>query len=170
VKKILFAIAILSIVACSTKNRNGLYVGFEELCYIDSSGKKECNLDPANPLAKWYHKNNLSIEGDSVFLYQNPIAINKSDTSYSASDGGFYYFSGLIQFKGDSVELDLLQTGCDYCGVPIKVNKDGSHTKLKVTKKLTGTFDKTGLKLSGLAYKKVEVNKENYGPHHPPGY
>jgi len=156
---LLFIIAT-AFTACNNKAPNGMYVGFEEMS----------SVTPHDSLNKWYHKNNLSIEGDSVFLYQSPVAINKSDTSYSVSDGGFYYFSGLIELKGNSVSIDLLQTGCDYCGEPVKINKDGSLTKLKVTKKLSGTFDKTGLKLNGLAYKKVEINKENYVPHHPPGY
>lgn len=147
-------IAVITLIACNRGNTDGVYVGFEEMS----------SVTPYDSLRKWYHKNNLSVEGDSVFLYQQPISIYKNDTAFSASDGGFYYYKGTIVLKADSIEIDLLRTGCDYCAEPVKINKDGSMTKLKVTKKLSGTVDKTGFKLNGLAYKKVQNSKENAVP------
>ena len=69
---------------------NGIYKGLEEICCTDSTGRKECFIDPANPESKWYHLGILKINGDSTYLDQNPVLIHNRDTSYSASDGGFY--------------------------------------------------------------------------------
>lgn len=86
--------------------------------------------DPAKPQYKWYHLSELTFKGDSVYLEQSPIAINKKDTIFSASDGGFYYYAGTIQlFKGRTV-ADLTLTTCDYCPnqfikfIPPKLVKD----------------------------------------------
>src|SRR5438093_643626 len=71
---------------------NGVYIGLEELPF---------QVDPAKPKWKWVYLSYLKIKGDSVFLDQSPVSIYKRDTSFSASDGGFYYYSGKL-FKADT--------------------------------------------------------------------
>src|SRR4051794_16141805 len=108
----LFVWAVFLIISCSTKqdnykladtlkpidtfqqdtSLNGVYIGLEELPF---------RVDPAKPKWKWFHLSYLKIKGDSVFLDQSPVSIYKKDTSFSASDGGFYYYSGKL-FKVDT--------------------------------------------------------------------
>ena len=84
----------------------GTFVGLEEMRNY---------ADPSNPKYKWYHLSILTFKSDSVFLEQSPVAIYKSDTIFSASDGGFYSYAGTFgQFKGKTIAaLDL--RSCDYC-------------------------------------------------------
>ena len=71
--------------------------------------------DAKKPEYTWYHLSKLTFKGDSVFLEQSPVAIYKNDTSFSASDGGFYSYSGKIQnYKGKAV-ASLRLLSCDYC-------------------------------------------------------
>jgi hypothetical protein len=101
--------------------------------------------DPAKPQYKWYHLSELTFKGDSIYLEQSPIAIHKNDTIISASDGGFYYYAGTIQFfKGQTV-ADLTLTTCDYCPnqfikfIPPKLVRDVDSSKV-TTVDTTTTF------------------------------
>jgi hypothetical protein len=131
--KALFIFTTFYIVACSTKYEDskqtiailkdtsshkfdGLYVGLEEMCWTDSAGKKECYIDPANSKRKWYHLTYIKIKGDSAFVDQNPVSIYKKDTGFSASDGAFYYYSGLFKTKDTTIIFNLTELFCDYCG------------------------------------------------------
>jgi hypothetical protein len=97
---------------------NGYYIGYERMCWINEKGIKECYDAPR----KWYHKNNLLVSNDSIFIYKEPIIINRKDTLYSASDGAFYYFSGKI-FNVDSKDfITVVLTNCDYCAQKIIVD------------------------------------------------
>jgi hypothetical protein len=115
--------AILTFIAyyfCSVTYGQGkldaTYVGLEEMCYTDSTGIKDCYTDPSNPKWKWYHLSFLKLKGDSVFMQQNPIAIHKKDTTFSASDGGFYYYSGTFSSSDTALVINLKEISCDYCG------------------------------------------------------
>ena len=62
------------------------------MCWTNQNGKIECYDSPR----KWYHLNKILIDKDSIFLYKLPVMIDKRDTIYSASDGAFYYYFGVI--------------------------------------------------------------------------
>lgn len=66
---------------------------------------------------KWYHINQLLIDGDSIFLYKSPAVINGKDTSWSASDGGFPYYYGTLLRKDSLGRAYLTRYNCDYCAV-----------------------------------------------------
>ena len=84
----------------------GTFIGLERMAGYN---------DPAKPRYKWYHLSELTFRGDSVFLEQSPVSIYKSDTSFSASDGGFYSYSGTLEnYKGKTV-ASLTLISCDYC-------------------------------------------------------
>ena len=78
-------------------------------------GKEQIYYDPVNPKHKWYHLSVLSFKGDSVFLEQSPVAIYKTDTIFSASDGGFYSYVGTIEKYQGKVLTDLKLKSCEYC-------------------------------------------------------
>jgi hypothetical protein len=83
---------------------------------------------------KWYHLTEVTFNGDSVFVEQSPIAIYRKDTLFSASDGGFYHWAGVLHNikNGFLAEMTLVQ--CDYCPdnhlkfTPPKIIEDGDTT------------------------------------------
>lgn len=104
-------------VSCSKDPRKsnlaaGTYVGME------SMGTSNNDVTPDDTTDQWYHENTLTIRGDSVFLQGVPVAIKDGQKSYSASDGGFYEFKGIISRNGDSTVANLLMTNHDYILLP----------------------------------------------------
>jgi hypothetical protein len=104
----------------------GTFVGLEEIKGYSDSTK---------PKYKWYHLSVLTFKDDSVFLEQSPIALYKRDTIYSASDGGFYSYSGIIQFYKGKTIATLTLVKCDYCPlqivsfIPPKIVADADSTE-----------------------------------------
>ncbi len=129
---------------------NGLYVGLEEMGAL---------IDPSKPKWKWYHLSYLKIKGDSVFLDQSPISIYKTDTSFSASDGGFYYYSGTLISSDTTVEINLKETSCDYCGELMKKNADGTLEREYRTKKYLGKLTDKGIIINGYLFTKTNKSE-----------
>jgi hypothetical protein len=101
---IFFAVLISQVFGQSKPT--GTFIGLE---------KMKDYRDPAKPNYKWFHLSIITFKGDSVFLNQAPIAIYKTDTIFSASDGGFYTYIGtIIKYKGTTF-ADLTLVNCDYC-------------------------------------------------------
>lgn len=117
-KIISFILLIFLSIKTFSQIADGYYIGYERMCWINSKGKKECYDAPR----KWYHKNNLLIDNDSIFIYKEPIHISKKDTLYSASDGAFFYFAGKIFNNDDYDYTTLLMTNCVYCARKIIVD------------------------------------------------
>ena len=130
----------------SVNNLDGLYVGLEEMDY---------NVDPTNSKWKWYHLSHLLIKKDSVFLDQNPISIYKKDTSFSASDGAFYYYSGTLIKSDTIVKINLRELFCDYCGELTKKNSDGTLVRIYRTKEYYGKLTEQGIIINGYLLKKT---------------
>ncbi len=142
---------------------NGSYTGLE---YTGTQ------TDPAYPgkLFKTYHLGDLKIIGDSAFLDQNPISIYKKDTLYSASDGGFYYYSGTVQRKDTTITIDLKELFCDYCPVPAPRKKpDGTMGVMRRTKQLKGHLTKKGFILNGCLYAR-NINEKSLLSENPEPY
>ena len=149
---------------------NGVYAGLEEMCWTDSTGKKDCYTDPARPKRKWYHLGYLKIKGDSAFLDQNPVNIGaKRDTLWSSSDGAFYYYSGTVQRRDTSILINLKELFCDYCGVPVEIKPDGSKEVIKRTKQLKGRSTDKGILIDGYLYART-TEKERLISEHPEPY
>ncbi len=117
--------ATTDIMDTSFNKLNGLYVGLEDM---------GAQVDQSKPKWKLYHLSYLKIKGDSVNLDQSPISIYKIDTSFSASDGGFYYYSGTLTTSDTTIEINLKETSCDYCGELMKKNADGTFERELLTK------------------------------------
>ena len=141
---------------------NGLYSGLEYM---------GITTDPVYPGKEFksYHLGFLKIKGDSVFLDQSPIFVYKNDTSYSASDGGFYYYSGTFQKSDTTILLDLKELFCDYCGIPVKINSDGTQEVIKRTKQLKGLLTNKGFIIAGYLYERT-TKKEDLISEHPEPY
>ena len=141
---------------------NGFYSGLEYL---------GITTDPAYPGKKFksFHSGYFKIRGDSVFLDQNPIFIYEKDTSYSASDGGFYYYSGTLQKNDTTVLFNLNELFCDYCGVPVKTKADGTKEIIKRTKTIKARLIDKGFVIDGYLYVKT-AQKADLLSEHPEPY
>ena len=148
---------------------DGFYTGLEEMCWTDSTGKKDCYGDPADPKWTWYHLGNLKIIGDSVFLDQSPICIYKNDTTFSASDGAFYYYSGTVEKHDTNVLINLTELFCDYCPVHILTEPNETEEVIKRKKLLRGIVHSKGIVINGYLYRK-ELKKESLISEHPQAF
>ena len=162
-KPCLFISLIFLLISCHKRNIDGVYSGLEEMCSIDSTGKKVCYADPVDPNKKWYHLSILKIKNGHVFMDQSPVGVFRNDTSYSASDGGFFYYRGSTTTNGDSIVLNLIQLSCDYCAQRIKNTADDTTVE---TKRLSGHSNNLDLVLNGILFKKLpgyrKLESEHY--------
>lgn len=79
--------------------------------------------DPETPKDRWFHQNTLTIKGRDVTLHKIPVSYYKGKKWYSASDGGFYTYTGTLTFSDGHWHLELLLTESDY--VKESVGKNG---------------------------------------------
>ena len=93
----------------------------------------------------------MKLKGDSVFLDQNPIAIHKRDTTFSSSDGAFYYYSGTLNVKDSIATIKLKLNFCDYCGMPTEENP---NPFFPWNKNYYCRITKQGLFINGYLFKK----------------
>ncbi|RZK32934.1 MAG: hypothetical protein EOO61_16315 [Hymenobacter sp.] len=83
------------------------------------------------PGDKWYHENYVYVRPDSLFLEGNPVVISlNGEKVYSASDGGFYSYSGRIDTIKGKFVANLLMFAHDYIAAPIFIS-DKDTTELK---------------------------------------
>lgn len=89
-----------------------MYVGLDELKGFPAE----------RPGDKWYHENLVYIRPDSLFLEGNPVVIRRNgEKAYSASDGGFYSYSGRIDTTGGRLTARLHMFSHDYISIPILI-------------------------------------------------
>jgi hypothetical protein len=154
--------------AWGQNNPDGYYIGLEPNCYTLENGKTQCYPDADHKKWKLYHLTELKIQGDSVFADQSPISIYKKDTSFSASDGAFYYYHGHMKQNDSVVNIQLNLIFCDYCGMPDPANLKAfpgfPRVKNWVCKKTTG-----GLLINGYLFRKTN-QKEAMTSEHPEPY
>ncbi|MGB4771929.1 MAG: hypothetical protein WBP58_10740 [Chitinophagaceae bacterium] len=135
IMRIAYVLVVIFLFSCEDDSSVKTYIGLEELgCYTNFKGEKECYIDSSIPNYKWFRLSTIRLQKDSVFLDQSPVAIFNSDTIYSVSNGGFYYYKGKYENLNDSLILRLEIDHCDYCPVPIKANKAFS-TKILTAKR-----------------------------------
>ena len=116
-----FFLVILSCFGKGAREQNnldGYYVGLEPNCYTLENGITQCYPDASHKKWKMYHLTELKIQGDTVFADQSPISIYKKDTSFSASDGAFYYYHGHMKQNDSVVNIQMNLIFCDYCAMP----------------------------------------------------
>lgn len=159
---ILFLVAIFMVSsAIGQTNVDQTFVGIEKICWQETKKDSCDNTDNFNPKRKWYHLNVLKIKGDSVFLDQSPISIYKTDTSYSASDGAFYYYRGTLTTMTDSTfSIHLTEIFCDYCGELVAKQQDGTTKRIYRTKSYWCKRTKNGFSTNEILYKNTK-NRDN---------
>jgi hypothetical protein len=166
----LFFLVALSTGICIGQNTiEGTYQGLEKICWGTTKDGKCDNDDNEKTGWKWYHLNWLKIKGDSCFLDQNPVTIYKKDTSWSASDGGFLYYSGTVTRTDTTVIFNLTELFCDYCGELVQKQPDGSYKRVKRIKQYTGRLSGGGFIINDFFYQKI-ANRLDMISEHPEPY
>ncbi len=168
-KQLFIFLFVILITTCSAgeSNFDNTYVGTEKICW-QRTKKDSCdNRDDFNRKWKWYHLNELKIKGDSVFLDQSPISIYKKDTSFSASDGAFYYYHGTLTKQTDTTfSINLTEIYCDYCGELKKKQEDGTYKRVYRTKTYSCKLTKNGFWANEIFYKQTKL-EDNLTSEHP---
>lgn len=158
-KRQLLIIIVLVTVFKSTSQT--YYRGLERMCWTTQHGKTECYDSPR----KWYHLNTVLLDNDSIFLYKIPVQIQNKDTIYSASDGAFYYYLGVIK-KSDTNNIAYLTShNCDYCGTRIQEDSlTGFNYPIPRLDTLTVTKRNHILTLGETNYRAINPTKDFYFP------
>jgi len=139
-----------------------LYSGLERISWKNDKGKTEYYDAPR----KWYHENLVMIENDSIFIYKVPLRIVGNRKYYSASDGAFYYFYGVIRQSVDSKTAYLASFNCDYCGKLTYMDSlTGYNYPKPVYDTLKMSFQNGKLRLGNVIYEKTKLKKNNYFPY-----
>jgi hypothetical protein len=134
----------------------GTYIGLEKICWRNSKKDSCINTLEFDKKSKWYHLCILKIKADSVFLDQKPIKIYKTDTSYSTSDGAFYYYSGALIKRETILEINLTELFCTYCGHLSKKQADETYKRIKRTKQYFGKLTDKGIVINNFLFKKID--------------
>ncbi len=171
-KKLLFFFS--AVVSCNCISGqmviDGIYAGLEKICWEISNNGECYNDDNEKPGWKWYHLNRLKITGDSCFLDQSPVSIYRKDTSFSASDGGFLYFSGKIVRADSAITLYLEELFCDYAGHFQKKQTDGTYKRIKRTKQYNGTLTDSGIVINNFLYTRTDDSMYLISEYPPAAY
>lgn len=106
--------ASLSSVVHGQSIPNGLYIGDEFMPEYSKATHE-----------KWYNSNTLKITGSQAHLNTSPYSIDKNgEKLWSASDGGFLYYSGTVEKKNGDVSLEMELYRSDYAGEVYEVDKE----------------------------------------------
>ncbi len=150
-----FIFLIVSTLSFSQAKKEKTYVGYEPIMWNTDKYGNRTNTDFENPKQKWYHKNILKIKNDSVFLDRNPVTKIGKKTLYSASDGGFYYYKGIIIKENNQTKIELTELYCDYCPVQVSENKNEIIPK----RKLYGTITDEGIEVNDVKINEIEYSE-----------
>lgn len=158
-KQPIIIIALLLTTLSSTSQT--YYKGLERMCWTNQNGKTECYDSPR----KWYHLNTVLIDKDAIYLYKVPVRIDKKDTIYSASDGAFYYYYGVIKQVDTSQIAYLTSHNCDYCGTMVREDSiTGFNFPIPRLDTLKVTNANNILTIGKATYKLVSQTKDFYFP------
>jgi hypothetical protein len=140
-------------VSISYPDINGVYIGYEEIYFVDENNVKHQSYNPENPEEKWFRETKLKIKGDSVFADQCALIVRGNDSMHSSSDGGFYYWRGILSRNDSTIQINLTELFCHYCGELAKKLPDGTYMKVKRKKTISGLLSNTGLIIPGFSKK-----------------
>ena len=158
-----FIFLTVSTLSFSQTTKQKTYVGYEPIMWNKDKDGNETNTDSENPKQKWFHKNILLIKNDSVFLDRIPVSKIGKKTLYSSSDGGFYYYKGIIIKDHNQTKIELTEIGCDYCPVEVSINKNEIIPKRKLYGKITEEgIDINNVKLTEIEYSEFLLRSENW--------
>jgi hypothetical protein len=111
---------------CKTEINNIECVGLESME----------SITPEDKNIKWFHENHLVIKNGLVSLSKSPICIKNGQKWYSASDGGFYIYSGKLKKERKEYYIEIKLKQADYVARRIRFNPEKAK-KYKNHKKWT---------------------------------
>lgn len=154
---------LISTLSFSQKTKEKVFVGYEPIMWNKDKDGNETNTDFENPKQKWYHKNILKIKNDSVFLDRIPVSKIGKQVLYSSSDGGFYYYKGIITKENNQTKIELTEIGCDYCPVQVTENKNEIIPKRKLYGKITEEgIEVNNVKITEIEYSEILLRSETW--------
>jgi hypothetical protein len=154
-KILYFIFLIISTFSFSQTTKEKTFVGYEPIMWNKDKNGNKTNTDFENPKQKWYHKNILKIKNDSVFLDRIPISKIGKKTFHSSSDGGFYYYKGIIIKENDQTKIELTEIGCDYC----PVQESRNETEKIPKRKLYGKITEEGIEINNVKINEIEFSE-----------
>ena len=124
-------VAAILFIACSRIQPptpiSSIYIGLEPI------GDRYHDITPSDTTDRWYRENTLTIRGDSIFLEKVPVVFyHNRPKAYSASDGGFYFYRGIIKDSSDVVTAHFLLTQHDYVMLPYRL-KNPADSSLQIS-------------------------------------
>jgi hypothetical protein len=108
-------------ISCSSKLLNGQYKGVELISVTSNNKfwpgvfKPYTNADTARRL--WCHMVTILVKDKKAKIIKEPFYIKNDSTYFSKSDGGFYYYSGDINFKKENKTFRIFSSldSCKFC-------------------------------------------------------
>jgi hypothetical protein len=129
------------------QNLDGAYVALElNSLAIDSTGNVTFYMDESFPKEKWFHEIQVTIKGRNITIEKYPVVFDSlMHKAYSASDGGFLTYRGVL-VKFDSLWITSVNlVECDYIGfspfVPPIIIKDIVADSVQLEKKIPSPLD-----------------------------
>jgi hypothetical protein len=155
-KKVIIFIFLLIELPVQSQQLNGYYLGKEKLeMWVDYGSDKR-----SKKIKKWFHLNHLLIDGDSIYIYKEPVRIIHGDTLYSASDGAFYYYLGKINYNESEIISEISLTNCDYCIWPLSIETPYSKNPDFITTQIYKILPRHNfLYINNVKYKLIKNKK-----------
>ena len=149
-----FIFLIISTLSFSQTKKEIIFIGYRPLLMFEDKNGKSTNTDNENPKKKWFNMYELKIKNDSVFLDKTAIIRVGKEVLTSESDGGKYYFKGIVFEENGQNKIELTQIDCDYCPRRIPKHKGEIITK----NKLYGKITKTGIVIDNIKFNEIEYS------------
>ena len=154
---------LISTLSFSQKTKEKAFVGYEPIMWNKDKDGNETNTDSENPKQKWFHKNILIIKNDSVFLDRIPVSKIGKKILYSSSDGGFYYYRGIVKTENGQKIIELTEISCDYCPELVSENPKEVIQKRKLFGKITEEgIEINNVKINEIEYSQFLLRSENW--------
>ena len=158
-----FIFLTVSTLSFSQTKKEKNYVGYEPIMWNKDKDGNETNTDFENPKQKWFHKNILIIKNDSVFLDRIPVSKIGKKILYSSSDGGFYYYRGIVKTENGQKIIELTEISCDYCPELVSENPKEVIQKRKLFGKITEEgIEINNVKINEIEYSQFLLRSENW--------
>jgi len=117
VKSIIFISLLLLIQPAKSQTIDGFYTTLElNGLEIDSAGNIYFYGIDSFKTEKWFYEVSVAIRANQITIEKNPVFFKDSIKSYSASDGGFITYKGILTKLGDTYIAKTKMSDYDYVG------------------------------------------------------
>ncbi len=118
---ILLIVGSITAISCTPKLSRGQYKGVEAISvspdhrYWPGVFKLWQDTDSSN--RQWFHEIVISVKRSSATIIKNPFYLKDQVKIYSESEGGFYYYTGDIDYDPDGKTFTIFSRldSCRFC-------------------------------------------------------